>query len=416
MAMSDLLSRHRGQFTADNPARLTAAMPLLRSGAEHCALRPGKNTLGGRGVDALPIAGLAFQPAVATITLPDDGPVVIQRVTAAVVVRLNDVPMGVAAVELRDGAHIDVGGCRLTYDAFGTISDTHAVVAPSGEHAAARPISGASPVAAPVPGARLVHLRTGEEFALTGRRMSIGRDTDCDIVLPDNGVSRRHASIAPVPGGYILSDESSNGTLVNGERMGATHILDPGDVIRMHDEELRFDVAAADATGEPVTASASRAPTTILDMSSLRSVLAAESARKSTRRSPTASLEIVRGPFAGASFQIDRPVCSIGRGDQSDVRLRDESVSSAHATLLRKGDTWYVVDLRSVNGTFVDGYSVAGERELHTGATLRVGAVEMLFRSFLGGVEEKHARPKSGWLGWLKRLFREPPPHRGSVI
>jgi pSer/pThr/pTyr-binding forkhead associated (FHA) protein len=151
-------------------------------------------------------------------------------------------------------------------------------------------------------------------------------------------------------------------------------------------------------------------------MSSLRSVLAAESARKSNRRVPTASLEIIRGPFAGASFQIDRPVCSIGRGDQSDVRLRDESVSSAHATLLRKGDTWYVVDLRSVNGTFVDGYSVAGERELHTGATLRVGTVEMLFRSFVAGVEEKHARRKSGWLGWLKRLFREPPPHRGNLL
>ncbi|MFI5257783.1 MAG: FHA domain-containing protein [Gemmatimonadales bacterium] len=380
-------------------------------------MRPGRNTLGGRGVDALPIAGLAFQPAVATITVPDEGPVVIQRVTAAVVVRLNDVPMGVAAVELRDGAHIDVGGCRLTYDAFSTISDSHhRAVAPSGEHAVLSPASGETAAAPSVAGARLVHLRTGESFSLTGRRMSIGRDLDCDIVLPDNGVSRRHASIAPVPGGYVLSDESSNGTLVNGERMGVTRILDPGDVLRMHDEELRYEIEGADRPDAPAAAGASRAPTTILDMSSLRSVLAAESSRKSNRRAPTASLEIVRGPFAGASFQIDRPVCSIGRGDQSDVRLRDESVSSAHATLLRKGDTWYVVDLRSVNGTFVDGYSVAGERELHTGATLRVGAVEMIFRTFLGGVEEKHAKPKSGWLGWLKRLFREPPPHRGNVL
>jgi len=109
-------------------------------------------------------------------------------------------------------------------------------------------------------------------------------------------------------------------------------------------------------------------------------------------------------------------VCSIGRGEQSDLRLRDDSVSSAHATLLRKGDTWYVVDLRSVNGTFVDGYGVAGERELHTGATLRVGAVEMLFRSFIGGVEESHTRRKGGLWAWLKRLFRQPPPQRGSVL
>lgn len=410
MATSQLLLPRRSPFTAENTERLTAAMPQLKSGAEHSVLRPGKNTLGGRGADALPIAGLAFQPAVATITLPESGPAIIQRVTAAVVVRLNDVPLGVAPAELRNGATIDVAGIRLVYDAFGGSAE-QAAAARSGEHATS--VSGETGTAAPAPIARLVNVKTGESFSLTGHRVSIGRDLECDVVLPDNGVSRRHATIAPVPGGYLLTDESSNGTLVNGERMGATHLLEPGDVLRMHDEELRYEVEETEAA---TPAASSRAPTTILDMSSLRSVLAAEQTRSSSRRHPTASLEIIRGPFAGASFQIDRPVASIGRGEQSDVRLRDESVSSAHATLLRKGDTWYVVDLRSVNGTFVDGYGVAGERELHTGATLRVGAVEMLFRSYVGGVEEAHSRRKTGLWAWFKRLFREPPPHRGSVL
>jgi pSer/pThr/pTyr-binding forkhead associated (FHA) protein len=412
MATSQLLLPRRSPFTAENTERLTAAMPQLRSGAEHSVLRPGKNTLGGRGPDALPIAGLAFQPAVATITLPEAGPALIQRVTAAVVVRLNDVPLGVAPAELRNGATIDVAGIRLVYDTFGGTAERTAATR-SGEHFAAS-TSGETGTAAPAPLAKLVNVRSGESFELTGRRISIGRDLDCDIVLPDNGVSRRHASIAPVPGGYLLTDDSSNGTLVNGERMGATRLLEPGDVLRLHDEELRYEVEGKDAAQTP--AASSRAPTTILDMSSLRSVLVSEQTRASTRRHPTASLEIIRGPFTGAAFQIDRPVCSIGRGEQSDVRLRDESVSSAHATLLRKGDTWYVVDLRSVNGTFVDGYSVAGERELHTGATLRVGAVEMLFRSFVGGLEEKHVRPKTGFWAWFKRLFRQPPPHRGNLI
>jgi pSer/pThr/pTyr-binding forkhead associated (FHA) protein len=409
MATSQVLLPRRSPFTAETTERLTAAMPQLRSGAEHAVLRPGRNTLGGRGADALPIAGLAFQPAVATITLPDAGPAVIQRVTAAVVVRLNDVPLGVAPAELRNGATIDVAGIRLVYDAFGGGAD-HGTPR-SGEQVAAT-VSGEIGTAAPAPIAKLVNVKSGESFPLTGHRVSIGRDLECDLVLPDNGVSRRHATIAPVPGGYLLTDESTNGTLVNGERMGSTHLLEPGDVLRMHDEELRYEVEEEAAT----PATSSRAPTTILDMSSLRSVLAAEQTRSSSRRHPTASLEIIRGPFAGASFQIDRPVASIGRGEQSDVRLRDESVSSAHATLLRKGDTWYVVDLRSVNGTFVDGYGVAGERELHTGATLRVGAVEMLFRSYVGGVEESHSRRKTGLWAWFKRLFREPPPHRGNLI
>src|SRR5581483_2195396 len=102
-------------------------------------------------------------------------------------------------------------------------------------------------------------------------------------------------------------------------------------------------------------------------------VRAAASAMDITREQspPPATLEIVRGRFTGASFAIDRPVCSIGRGPQSDVRIRDESVSTNHATLLRKGPSWFVVDLRSANGTFVDGSRAAGERELVSGARLK---------------------------------------------
>ncbi len=387
-------------------------MPLLRSGTDRAVLRVGNNTLGGRGADALPVAALAWQPPVATITVPAHGPVLIRRLTASVVVRLDEQPLGVAPAELRHGTHIDIAGCRLTFEADmpGTEPAPAGPLSPAGSSAAV----GAQPaLPANLSPARLVVLKTGATFSLPARKTVIGRDTDCDIVIPDVGVSRRHASIMPVPGGYLLTDESSNGTLVNGSRVAGTRILDNGDVLRLHDEEIRFELegASADLTPEQ----ASRAATAILDMSSLRSVMASEAARASSRRSPTASLEIVRGAFAGASFHIERAVCSIGRGEQSDVRLRDDSVSTAHATLLRKGDTWYVVDLRSVNGTFVDGYRVAGERELPTGATLRVGAVEMIFRSFIAGVEAPPpVKPSTGIIGWVKRLFRKPPPHGDS--
>jgi pSer/pThr/pTyr-binding forkhead associated (FHA) protein len=385
-------------------------MPLLRSGTDRAVLRVGNNTLGGRGPDALPVAALAWQPAVATITVPAHGPVLIRRLTASVVVRLDEQPLGVAPAELRHGTHIDIAGCRLTFEA--DLPGAEPVVAgrsPSGSSTAIDSTPSLPPALSP---ARIVVLKTGATFPLPARKTVIGRDTECDIVVPDVGVSRRHASITPVPGGYLLTDESSNGTLVNGSRVAGTRILDHGDVLRLHDEELRFELEGH-AGSEPTPDQASRAATAILDMSSLRSVAASEAARAASRRSPTASLEIVRGAFAGASFHIERPVCSIGRGEQSDVRLRDDSVSTAHATLLRKGDTWYVVDLRSVNGTFVDNYRVAGERELPTGATLRVGAVEMIFRSFIAGVERPMpVKPSTGIISWLKRLFRPAPPQR----
>lgn len=388
-------------------------MPILRSGHDRYLLRPGTNTLGGRGADAVPVATLAWQPAIATITVPEYGPVLIQRITAAVVVRLDDVPLGVAPAELRHGAHIDIGPNRLVYELGET---THETPIPSGPVTERREVSSGSgfpaarPPAAVTRGARLLNLKTDESFLLPARKVVIGRDLECDLVIDDMGVSRRHASISPVPGGYLLTDESSNGTLVNGARVIGTHILDHGDVLRLHDAELRFEIEGAEGEAAPLGASASRAPTTVLDMSRLRTELPGTQKRAAGIHAPTATLEIIRGPFAGASFHIDRPVVSIGRGEQSDVRIRDESVSTAHATLLRKGETWYVVDLRSVNGTFVDGYSVAGERELHTGATLRIGGVEMLFRSFLGGVEEPSHRKKGrGLVGWLWKLLGIPP-------
>src|SRR6478736_2394616 len=75
---------------------------------------------------------------------------------------------------------------------------------------------------------------------------------------------------------------------------------------------------------------------------------------------------------------------SIGRGDDNDIRIHDDTMSLSHATLLRKQGIWFVVDLRSMNGTYVDGSRVSGERELHPGACVRLGAVELLFRAIDG--------------------------------
>jgi pSer/pThr/pTyr-binding forkhead associated (FHA) protein len=217
------------------------------------------------------------------------------------------------------------------------------------------------------------------------------------------GVSRRHFSITPVQGGYLLRDESANGTLINGSRVSGTYLLGHGDLLRLDEEDLRFEL---DGAAAPETTEAA-APTAILDMSRIRREFAAGDKRESQSTSLAAHLEIVRGPYAGASFPIERPVCSIGRGPQCDVRVRDDSVSTNHATLLRKGASWFVVDLRSANGTFVDGLRIAGERELAAGSRLKLGSVEMVFRSFNSDVEVPLAKRKTSWLKSLLTLLTE---------
>jgi len=189
---------------------------------------------------------------------------------------------------------------------------------------------------------------------------------------------------------------------VNGSRVVGTYLLGAGDVLRVDEDELRFEIDGVAAPKPSVEA----APTALLDLSYAREVVAAEYKRE--QAPPKATLEIVRGHFSGASFAVDRPVCAIGRGVQNDVRIPDESVSANHATLLRKGTSWFVVDLRSANGTFVDGSRVAGERQISSGSRLKLGAVELLFRSIESDLPIESKRRYSP-LQRLLQLFKTEP-------
>jgi hypothetical protein len=69
----------------------------------------------------------------------------------------------------------------------------------------------------------------------------IGRSSECDITLPDVNVSRRHAEIRRVEGGYALTDlGSTNGTEVNGKRVTEAALAD-GDVIELGTTRLTFE-------------------------------------------------------------------------------------------------------------------------------------------------------------------------------
>lgn len=89
----------------------------------------------------------------------------------------------------------------------------------------------------------------GETFELDKEVITMGRDVTNDVVLADPEVSRQHARINRTPGGYVLEDlGSTNGSFVNGERLVAPRVLNPGDLIGLgEDVSLTFEAAASDA-------------------------------------------------------------------------------------------------------------------------------------------------------------------------
>jgi two-component system cell cycle response regulator len=80
----------------------------------------------------------------------------------------------------------------------------------------------------------------GQMFELADQCLVIGREPTCEIELIDDSVSRRHASIDCISGGYFLEDlQSRNGTYVNDERI-VRQRLQPGDRLRFGNQILKF--------------------------------------------------------------------------------------------------------------------------------------------------------------------------------
>jgi DNA-binding response OmpR family regulator len=76
---------------------------------------------------------------------------------------------------------------------------------------------------------------SGQRWALTKPEVFIGRDADCDIVIPDRQVSRRHARLRRIDSGFEVEDlGSKNGTHINGLPLqGGAQRLQDGDLIQV---------------------------------------------------------------------------------------------------------------------------------------------------------------------------------------
>ncbi|MEZ4704351.1 MAG: GGDEF domain-containing protein [Bdellovibrionota bacterium] len=80
----------------------------------------------------------------------------------------------------------------------------------------------------------------GEVFKIEEDSVVIGREQSCDIVILEEGISRRHARIDCHEESYTISDlESTNGTFVNGAPIDHSSLAD-GDKIQIGDVLLRF--------------------------------------------------------------------------------------------------------------------------------------------------------------------------------
>jgi pSer/pThr/pTyr-binding forkhead associated (FHA) protein len=261
----------------------------------------------------------------------------------------------------------------------------------------------------------------GQRLALKRTVVTIGRGEDNDIWLDDDMASRNHAELAWDGGQVYITDcESLNGVLLNGQRIRASALIEPGELLEIGAH--RFLLEKAEQTGaateqdDPLLrhvwhSSASMStdseqlsitrppesethvepgkgdtplppsmPDEIHSTPSIESQVTAQlnPISSSPQAVDSRYLFMIRdGEKAGQSFALDRPVMTIGRGSESEVIINDTSISRRHAQILRQSDGIYVQDLASRNGTMVNDKLLHKPQLLEPGDIVCVGNIHL---------------------------------------
>ncbi len=154
----------------------------------------------------------------------------------------------------------------------------------------------------------------------------IGRDPACDVVLQAPGLSGVQALLLPSPDDHhrVVDFDSTNGTFVNGKRI-ADATVTPAD-------ELRFGA--------------------------------------------TCLFNWATHGWSVAHPCDSRLLFTLGRNPANAIVVADARVSAAHAVVIDKGNTAFVVDVDSANGVFVNGTAVTSAR-VAPGDQVRLGSLEI---------------------------------------
>ncbi|HEV7791464.1 MAG TPA: FHA domain-containing protein [Pseudonocardia sp.] len=92
-------------------------------------------------------------------------------------------------------------------------------------------------------------------------------------------------------------------------------------------------------------------------------------------------LIVTHGALAGTRVSLDSRPIMLGRADDSTLVLDDDYASTRHARLSLQGEEWYVEDLGSTNGTYLDRAKVSGPTRVPLGVPIRIGKTVIELRS-----------------------------------
>ena len=93
-------------------------------------------------------------------------------------------------------------------------------------------------------------------------------------------------------------------------------------------------------------------------------------------------LIVKEGPLAEAEFFLEEGETTLGRSSDNDIVVDYSAVSGRHAKIVRIGENYFIEDLGSSNGTFINGKKINGQYLLNSGDLIGLGlTVKLMFFS-----------------------------------
>jgi len=91
-------------------------------------------------------------------------------------------------------------------------------------------------------------------------------------------------------------------------------------------------------------------------------------------------LVVTAGQLAGTRITLGEAPITIGRAEDSTLVITDDFASARHARLVLRDGNWFVEDLGSTNGTYLDRGKVSGPTPVPLGVPIRIGRTSLELR------------------------------------
>jgi pSer/pThr/pTyr-binding forkhead associated (FHA) protein/tetratricopeptide (TPR) repeat protein len=177
--------------------------------------------------------------------------------------------------------------------------------------------------------------------------ITIGRKEGNTIRLTERNVSRRHARLIKEGESLHIEEiESRYGTRHNGEKLDSRRPFREGDVVMIGDYRLSIQIDRSAARKAQQGGSPNPEAT--------QTEMAAIEDDEEIPIPEAGKLVVISSNYAGREYRLTRKEMVIGR-TEGDVRIDHRSISRNHAKIVRDGDRYKIVDLRSSNGVRVNG-------------------------------------------------------------